>query len=139
MSAVLVLPEQLRGEVETLASRGYPRECCGLLLGLERNGELHVVQYQQPGHNLAAGDDRYELDPEDYLAADYAAVAAGLRIIGVWHSHPDHPARPSLTDRELAWRGWSYLIVSVAGGKVVDLRSWRLADGDFAEEEIHHA
>src|SRR5690242_1328141 len=126
MSAVLVLPEQLRGEVEALASTGYPRECCGLLLGFEQEAELRVVQFQQPGHNLANGNDRYELDPEDYLAADYAAVAAGLRIIGVWHSHPDHPARPSATDREHAWRGWSYLIVSVASGQVVDVRSWRL-------------
>lgn len=139
MSAVLVLPERLRGDVETLACRGYPRECCGLLLGLEQDDERHVVQYQQPGHNLAGGDDRYELDPEDYLAADYAAISAGLRIIGVWHSHPDHPARPSVTDRELAWHGWSYLIVSVAGGQVVDMRSWRLDGGDFAEEEIYHA
>lgn len=139
MNAVLVLPERLRSEMETLACRGYPRESCGLLLGRGRDDELHVVEYQHPGHNLASGDDRYQLDPDDYLAAEYAAISAGIAIIGVWHSHPDHPARPSRTDQELAWRGWSYLIVSVAGGRIADLRSWRLEGGDFAEEEIRHA
>lgn len=139
MKAVLVLPDQLRGEVGALACQSYPRECCGLLLGRIVKGEEHVVYFQHPGHNLAQNDDRYELDPEDYLAADYAAVAAGMRIVGVWHSHPDHPAQPSVTDRALAWRGWSYLIVSVADGEIAEVRSWRLHDGNFAEEEIHHA
>lgn len=139
MRAVLVLPEQLLSEVGLLACRGYPRECCGLLLGRVGDGMEHVVHRQHPGRNLAAADDRYELDPEDYLAADYAAISAGYRIVGVWHSHPNHPARPSITDRELAWSGWSYLIVSVDGGEVAELRSWRMHNGDFAEEEIEHA
>lgn len=136
MGAVLVMLERLRGEVETLACRGYPGESCGLLLGRTQPGERHFVQHQHPARNLASGHDRYELDPQDYFAAEMAATAAGIAVIGVWHSHPDHPARPSATDREWAWPGWSYLIVSVAAGKSAEVRSWRLDDKDFVEEEI---
>lgn len=139
MTSILVLPEQLQAEMEMLACRGYPRESCGLLLGRGMEDRRHVVLYQHPGHNLAGGNDRYEIDPDDYRGAEMAAKSAGLGIIGVWHSHPDHPARPSATDRALAWPGWSYLIVSVSGGKVAGLRSWRLDGDDFAEEDIHHA
>ena len=138
MTSILVLPEQLQAEMEKLARRDYPRECCGLLLGRERENSRHVVLYQHPSSNQAGDDRRYEISPRDYLKAEIAAKLAGIAIIGVWHSHPDHPARPSATDQALAWRGWSYLIVSVSGGKVADLRSWRLDGDGFFEEEIHH-
>lgn len=139
MNSILVLPGQLRAEMEMLARRDYPRESCGLLLGRGRQGQEHMVLYQHPGHNVANASGRYEIDPQEYLAAEIAAKSAGLRVVGVWHSHPDHPARPSPTDRSLAWPGWSYLIVSVTDGQVADLRSWRLDGEDFAEEEIYDA
>lgn len=138
MTSILVLPEQLQAEMETLARRGYPRESCGLLLGQGSGDGRHVVLYQHPGHNVASGNHRYEIDAEDYLAAEIAAKAAGISIVGVWHSHPDHPAYPSATDWALAWPGWSYVIVSLSGGKVAELRSWRLDGEDFAEEDIYH-
>jgi len=139
MTSILVLPEQLQAEMEMLARRGYPRESCGLLLGRGGHDGRHVVLYQHPGQNVASSNDRYEIDAEDYLAAEIAAKSAGISVVGVWHSHPDHPARPSATDRALAWPGWSYLIVSLSGGKIAELRSWRLDGEDFAEEDIQHA
>jgi proteasome lid subunit RPN8/RPN11 len=80
--------------------------------------------------------DRYELDPADMLRADAGARARRLDLVGVWHSHPDHPARPSETDERAAWEGWSYLIASVGRRGVTDLRSWRLAGGSFVEEPL---
>lgn len=139
MPCVLQLPPEVRGELQVQAAAGYPAEACGLLLG--RHDEAHCrVIAQHPARNLnreRAGD-RFELDPLDYLAAEEAASAAGLAVVGVWHSHPDHPARPSETDRVLAWPGWSYVILAVSRGQVVDLRSWRLAGEDFDEEEVRH-
>ena len=61
--------------------------------------------------------------------------ASGLDIVGYYHSHPDHPARPSEFDREHAWPGTSYVIVSVEKGKAVDCRSWRLRDDRAAFDE----
>ena len=81
---------------------------------------------------------RYLINPETLLAAHKQARALGLDVVGYYHSHPDHPARPSEFDREHAWPGVSYLIVSVEKGNVADIRSWRLADDreKFDEEEI---
>ena len=62
--------------------------------------------------------------------------AAGLEVVGVWHSHPDHSAQPSETDRSAAWEGWSYLILSVTSEGVTESRSWRLREEAFIEEVI---
>jgi proteasome lid subunit RPN8/RPN11 len=86
--------------------------------------------------DTARARDRFDLDPADHLAAEELARAVGLEVVGVWHSHPDHPAVPSEADRAQAWRGWSYPIVSVTAGRARELRSWRLAGQGFVEEEL---
>ncbi|TVQ05768.1 MAG: M67 family peptidase [Leptolyngbya sp. DLM2.Bin27] len=72
--------------------------------------------------------DRYYIDPADLLRVQKSARAQQLEIVGIYHSHPDHPAVPSECDRALAWPVYSYVIVSVVQGQVVDLKSWRLDD-----------
>lgn len=140
MAPLLALPAGVRAELESLAQAGYPCETCGLLLGDCSDGCCRVAS-QRPARNLnrERAHDRFELDPQDYLGAENAAAAAGLAIVGIWHSHPDHPARPSETDRAMAWPGWSYLILSVGHSGVAELRSWRLAGDRFVEEEVRHA
>jgi proteasome lid subunit RPN8/RPN11 len=133
----LVLPAQLRTRLRNWAREGYPQESCGLMVG-RQNGERVQVHEVVRARNLnfARAHDRYELDPEDYLATERMARGAGLEIVGVWHSHPDHPAQPSETDRAAAWQGWSYLIASVNPEGVSDLRCWRLRGEQFEEEPI---
>ncbi len=87
-------------------------------------------------HNLDHADDRYTIDPIDFLAADADAHALALEVIGVWHSHPHGRAVPSATDHAQAWAGWSYVIVATLAGRAWDLRSWRLDDGVFVEETL---
>jgi proteasome lid subunit RPN8/RPN11 len=134
-----MLAAGVRTELESRAQAGYPDETCGLLLGNDSGSDCQVVR-QRPARNLnrERARDRFELDPADYVAAEAAATAAGLAIVGIWHSHPDHPAQPSATDLAMAWPGWSYVIVSVGADGVVDLRSWRLAGETFVEEEVRH-
>ena len=60
----------------------------------------------------------------------------GLEILGVWHTHPDHPARPSPTDLAAAWKGYTYLILSVRRKGVVDVRAWTLDGIAFCEQQI---
>ena len=131
------IPEPLRGELETLARDGYPYEACGVLVGAAAAREVRV-QRVVPARNLneERARDRYLMDPEAVMQADQAAREAGLDIVGFWHTHPDHPALPSETDRKAAWEGYSYVIVSVSGGKVEDLRSWRLNGAGFVEERV---
>lgn len=142
MSRILLAPADL----ETIGRHGeasYPEECCGFLIGRivrDRDGsdEETVVERivsvanerQDSRHN------RFLIHPETVLAAHKEARAAGLDVVGYYHSHPDHPARPSEFDREHAWPGLSYVIVSVQDGKVAEARSWRLSDDrDRFEEE----
>lgn len=137
MSHALVLLPPVRTAIAAWVRDGYPDETCGLMLGSSRDDRCRITRAVQ-GRNVVAGRrrDRFELAPEDFLAADREAGRLGLEVVGVWHSHPDHPAEPSATDREFAWPGWSYLIVSVGAGGVRDWRSWRLDGEAFAEEVI---
>ncbi|GIW70679.1 MAG: hypothetical protein KatS3mg102_0221 [Planctomycetota bacterium] len=129
-------PSAMRAIIEH-AEEGYPAEVCGLLLGRQAEQGC-TVECALRARNLepARARERYELDPRDYLRADEQARAQGLEIVGVYHSHPDHPARPSATDRERAWEGWRYLIVAVAAGRAQQVRAWRLAGEEFLEEPI---
>ncbi len=119
------------------AEKDYPYETCGLFLG-RVEGNLRTVfgAYETPNANPDRKNDRYEISPEDYLKAEKKAKEFGLEIVGVYHSHPDHPDRPSQFDEERAFEGFSYLILSVSKGKVVSYRSWELVDQKFKEEKI---
>ena len=85
-----------------------------------------------------ARHNRYLITPQDYLRGEQMADGLGLEVIGVFHSHPDHPNRPSEFDREWAWPWLSYVITSVFAGRAVESRAWRLKEdrGAFEEEII---
>ena len=133
----LKLRRVLRREIEENASNEYPNESCGLLIG-GRNGVETVVESVTAALNLNSerAHDRYVLDPDDFARADRIAAAHDLDVVGIWHSHPDHPAEPSQTDLDAAWPGYSYVIVSVTKGRAGTVRSWRLTNGRFEEERV---
>jgi proteasome lid subunit RPN8/RPN11 len=136
MSATLHLPLPILDALREAAIRGYPYETCGLLLGHQHADHRDVTAMRQARNlNTERAQDRFELDPADYLAAEQEASEQGLELVGVWHTHPDHPARPSETDRAAAWEGWSYLILSVNRAGVAAVTSWRL-HGDQFEQEV---
>jgi proteasome lid subunit RPN8/RPN11 len=107
----------------------YPEEGCGALLGLDRDGAREVAR-ALPFDNRREDSrhNRYVIAPEQILAAEREARSLGLDLIGFFHSHPDHPARPSAFDLEHAWPYYSYLIVGIERGRVGEMRSWRLAE-----------
>lgn len=86
----------------------------------------------------SARRNRYLLSSEDYLEGENEASRLGLEVLGVFHSHPNHPNLPSEYDRQWAWPNFSYLITSVMMGKAQESRSWRLAEdrSNFVEEEL---
>lgn len=135
----LAIPGVLVQRIERLAEAGYPHESCGLLIGT-RGDRGNRVDDVTSARNLDTerAHDRYRLDPDDFARADRLAAQSGRDVVGVWHSHPDHPARPSATDRDAAWADYSYVIVSVARGRAVDVTSWRLAGDRFVEERLNH-
>ena len=135
--ATLQLSFESQTRLRHWAVQGYPHERCGVLLGRASDG-IVSVEDALPARNLNTqrARDRYELDPDDLLRADAQARERQLDIVGIWHTHPDHPARPSDTDRALAWEAWSYLIVSVDAAGVQSMRSWRLDGHAFVEEAV---
>ncbi len=112
--------------IEAHGSEGYPDEICGLMLGND-----HVVTDVRRARNIIVerSRDRYEIDPLDQIRIQREADAAGLDVIGYYHSHPDHPAQASRFDTERAWAGYVYVIVSIEKGKPVDANAF-VADAD---------
>ena len=120
-AAVHMAPPALQA-IRREAARAYPREGCGALLGPEPG---HVRE-TLPLRNSEAerGRTRFTVSPLDYLATEEAAEARGFRLLGFWHSHPDHPARPSPTDREYAWEGLLTVVIAVAEGQPDEITAW---------------
>ncbi|HWG37854.1 MAG TPA: M67 family metallopeptidase [Terriglobales bacterium] len=115
----LEMDARLLREVLQHGEQTYPHECCGLLLGsmLAEGGRRVAAVRRMRNANTASPRNRFDFDPREHLAAQREAREQGLEIVGFYHSHPDHPARPSQTDLEhAAWPGYSYLIVSIVAG-----------------------
>ncbi|MGZ9163649.1 MAG: M67 family metallopeptidase [Anaerolineales bacterium] len=139
---ILQLTEKLLAQIHVHGEQAYPEEGAGFLLGAYSDNSLRAVQAIFPLGNSRedeARHNRYLITPEDYLKAELAADRLGLSLIGVFHSHPDHPNRPSEFDREWAQPFFSYVITSVQSGKAIESRSWRLIEdrSKFEEEEIN--
>ena len=135
--AALRLATTVRVDLQRWAEEAWPREACGLLVGRQGASAGAVVRATL-ARNLRAHErgDRYEVDPVDHLTAWKAAQAEGLEVLGAWHSHPDHDAQPSATDRAESHAGLVYLILAVRAGRAGELRAWSLEDGAFFEVSI---
>ena len=135
-------------QVEVIRQHGakdYPSECCGILLG-RADGDRKEVTEVVPLQNLrrdperaqallpleAPGSEsernRFLIDPKDQIRVEKEARARRLDVLGYYHSHPDHAARPSSYDRDHAWPWYSYVIISVERGEPKELNSWVLSD-----------
>lgn len=128
--------------MHTHAERAFPEECCGVLVGQDDdNGRQVHDAWPLDNEKDAERTRRYLIPPEALLHAEKRAREAGLDVVGIYHSHPDHPSRPSTFDRDHAMPYWSYIIISCMGGRVASTQSWRLHDdrSAFAEEEMVQA
>ncbi|HEY4155166.1 MAG TPA: M67 family metallopeptidase [Puia sp.] len=119
------------------AKQVFPDECCGFLFGTEdREGNRNILEITEV-NNSKEGDKRrrFEIGPRDYLRGEQYAVEKDLLLLGVYHSHPNHPAIPSEHDRVAAQPYFSYIIISVMQGNIDHLRSWQLNEENRFEEE----
>ncbi|HKV25874.1 MAG TPA: M67 family metallopeptidase [Candidatus Acidoferrum sp.] len=148
----LSVSETLLAQIRHHAEATYPHECCGALLG--RDAEPESTQpvgerraqasrevlriFPMDNRNGDSPRNRFMVTGEDVRVAEAEAAQHGLEIVGWYHSHPDHPARPSEFDRDHAWPWYSYIIVSVRQRTAKELTAWRLGDDRqaFSEEGI---
>ncbi len=129
----------------------YPFEACGLMLGKigervekikddsgrkELKMRIFEVKKVREGRNLSDNSIRFILDPHDFLRIQDEADKEGLDIIGVYHTHPDHPPIASQYDIEAAIDGWFYLIVSIYSGKMQGMRGWVLDGEKFVSAQV---
>lgn len=136
----LFITKDLLEKIHAHGESSYPEEGAGLLLG-GANGNSRIVESILKLTNAreeSARHNRYLITPQDMMEGERQAMRLGLDIIGVFHSHPDHPNHPSDFDKEWAMPWFSYIITSVQNGKAIESRSWRLTeDRDvFTEEKI---
>ena len=116
----------------------YPNECCGFIFG-EDHIDGRKISEVHPTGNSREGDQRrrFEINPLDYLKAERYALANDLTLVGIYHSHPDHPAVPSEHDLKQAVPFFSYIILSVEQDGVKHITSWQLdKNNQFQEENI---
>lgn len=139
---MLVIDQALHEQIKAHGAASYPYEGCGLLLG-ETRADGNVVTAIRPLPNVWPVEnekpERFRIAEDDWRDVELEAMSAGLDVVGIFHSHPDHP--PVASPRDLAWASWpgySYLITQVVAGQPAVSRSWQLAAdrSGFWEEEI---
>ncbi len=144
MSSAMLNVKQ--AEYDAMRAHGeetYPHECCGILLGHSAGGANTVVELMRAGNTRTdSAHNRYNIAPQELVAAQRAGRKKGLDIVGFYHSHPDHPAQWSVTDfAEAHWLGCSYVITAVAQGRAEVTNSFLLRgtsedDKQFQDQPI---
>jgi proteasome lid subunit RPN8/RPN11 len=132
----LAISKELLDQIHAHGEEAYPEEGAGFLIG--NNDKVENILPLENTREDGARHNRFLIAPEDYLKAELTADKLGLSLIGVFHSHPDHPNHPSEYDREWAQPFFSYIITTVNEAKAIESRSWRLLEdrSRFEEEKI---
>lgn len=135
----LVLTRDQLAQIHAALERAYPEEGCGVLLG-RGDGTREVAEVLAFENTREdSRENRYLLAPEQVLAAERRARERSLDVVAFFHSHPDHPARPSAFDLEHAWPWYDYVIVGVARGRADATTAWRLREDRAAFDQVEVA
>jgi proteasome lid subunit RPN8/RPN11 len=131
---MILVSGEVERRIRAEGEKCYPDECCGFLLGGVGEDGRRRAEDIMPVPNADQAEERrrrFRIGPDEFLRAEKLARLRGLDVIGFYHSHPDHPARPSEYDREHALPFYSYVILSVRQGLSAEISSWELS-GDRA-------
>ena len=136
-SQALTITSGVDSAIRIHGQETYPHECCGALVG--RDGAVTAV-VALPNTTDEGPRRRFMVRPSDYQLAERRATELGGELLGFYHSHPDHPARPSQYDLDHAWPTFAYIIVSVADGSATDMTVWYLQEdrSRFEEGSLKH-
>lgn len=135
IETALSIDEAALLQMKRHAQEIYPNECCGFMFG--KDGNPRRITAVTEVVNSKEGDQRkrFEIKPTDYMKAEKYALGNDLDLLGVYHSHPDHPALPSETDLKMAVPFFSYVIIAVTSETIKDTSSWQLGDQGLFERE----
>ena len=131
------IPKSLVEQINRHGEQDYPHECCGFMYGHVSGEERHITELRmQSNEREDSRENRFLISPDEFMQAERYARKTGLDMLGVYHSHPDHPAIPSEFDREHAWPWYTYLIVNVGKGKAGVLKGWQLREDRSGYDEL---
>jgi proteasome lid subunit RPN8/RPN11 len=135
---MIVVESGTLAEMKAHALAIYPDECCGFLYGTEQTDSSRMITKILEVNNSKTGDKRrrFEISGKDYMLAEKFALENDILLLGIYHSHPNHPAIPSEHDRVAALPYFSYVILSITPGTIDHIRSWQLNDLSQFEEEV---
>ena len=124
----IVLSKSIAKQIESEGAAAYPNECCGILIGKEKDGRRVVERLAPMKNAFVAGEQyhRFSIDPLAQIEAEKSADDAGQVVLGYYHSHPDHPARPSEYDRTHVppWSFYGHIIVAIEKGRPAAMTAW---------------
>jgi proteasome lid subunit RPN8/RPN11 len=134
---MLLIDPIIRKKMIEDAVGAFPDECCGFFFGKEEKDGTRFISGILVVDNSKQGDKtrRFEISAADYMRAEQYALDKDTTLLGVYHSHPNHPAIPSEHDRVAAQPWFSYVIISVLNNEIITLRSWVLNEEQQFEEE----
>ena len=129
---MLKIPHHIHDDIVAHAREGFPLEVCGIVGGREG-----VVSALFRMTNTDQSNEHFTMAPKEQFAVVKELRARGLEMLGIYHSHPETPARPSEEDIRLAHTpDVSYLIVSLADASTADLRAFRITGGAVTPEPL---
>jgi proteasome lid subunit RPN8/RPN11 len=136
----LLLPANFARQIEREGCEVYPNECCGIMYGRDSVDGRRVERIEAVANVFDEAEKyhRFSILPKQLMDAEKKAGDEGRLVLGFYHSHPDHPARPSEYDRTHAWPFYSYVIVAIARREAVDMTSWMLDESTetFGRQDI---
>ena len=133
----LIITGEVEQSIRAHGQETYPHECCGALVGKD---DIVTTVVALPNTTEEGPRRRFLVRPSDYRQAERRATEMGGELLGFYHSHPDHPARPSQYDLDHAWPTFAYIIVSVMNGAAGDMTVWYLKQdrSSFEEGSLDH-
>ena len=136
LAPIILTPQQYR-QIEEEGSKAYPNECCGILFGRDVDGKRIVDRLLPVPNDFETGEQyhRFSISPKLLMQSEQSASENGDLVLGFYHSHPDHPARPSEYDRQHGWPFYSYIIVAIEKRTPAALTCWVLNDSTEQFEE----
>jgi proteasome lid subunit RPN8/RPN11 len=136
----LVLPPELRKQIEDEGVAAYPNECCGILIGREKARKVDRIVPMANAFDAQERYHRFSIDPLLLASTEESAASEGKAVIGFYHSHPDHPARPSEYDRTHVppWNFYSHVIIAIEKKRPAAMTCWVFNEEteQFDEQQI---
>lgn len=136
---MIYIATRLVKEITQAAEKSYPNECCGLLAGTGNVDEVVTITQVRTSSNVAKGSIKYhfEVDPKVHFELIHELEGTDQRVIGHFHSHPNHPARPSEEDLKMAFDPkLLWFIISLNQSRIDEVKVYKIDESTAAFQEM---